>query len=421
MHWLLFAAFATGIAYFVFRTRPLDAFTIAFFSATIYFLPGFLGFTLSPVTPSSPVKLPVPVEPEAQAIMAFVLAAIVGAAMAWDAVSSQSRFPGWRLEPSGPAAGIALALGLLGLALTWVESGGQAFAADKREVIAVVGRSHIMWEMGASLAAALALVGGRRAVFVAAVLLLLVDMYIGFRFAFAITFVACVWLWISKEGALRLADLRLRYWAMVLIGGLAIFSYQNLKEPIRQNDWGEVGRRMSSPVWYFKGIMTSEPFTTQTVLNEVIAKDFRTRPDHLWSASQHLIVFAPALGAEAARFNDEFQAALFPSVDHGLANNIWAQMWSAGGWPLLCGFTLVFVIVLAAGSRVMTSPDPAIRAGAALFMAYWAFYIHRNELLVQVGLQKQVLGFWAVCVGGGIILAAAASASRLERGLRLGD
>lgn len=407
MQVLLIIVFVAGFAYFTGKRRRIDAFTVAFFSAALYFLPGMVGYTLSPVTPASPIKLPMAMVSEATAIMAAVMGAILLGGALWDAHQAGARTTRhWRLEDTSLAADVALLVGILGVAIAWVETGGAVFNPDKRVVIAVVGRGHLVWEMGAILAAALAVAHGKRIVLIGAFALLLLDMYVGFRFAFACAFIACAWMRMDAGKPLRLRELSPRTVVLVVLGGLAIISYQNLKEPIRQGEWAEVGARLSNPVWYFAGIMTSEPFTTQTVLNEVVRRDFRTDTDHLTSASQHLIVFAPALGAEAARFNDQYQPALFPSVDHGLANNIWAQFWSAGGWPLLLVFVGVYVLLLAAGSRAMQATDPSLRALWAVFFAFWCFYIHRNELLTQVGLQKQVLLTWALCIVAAIVLAA---------------
>lgn len=404
MRWVLVAIVAVGSLYFMLKRRPADAYTIAFFSAVLYFLPGIVGFTLSPVTPASPVKLPMEVVPEAQAIMATVLGSILAFAALYDALIGSPKSHSWRLEDSALSTTIALGLSCVGVALAWYESDGAVFSPDKRVVIGAVGSGHVLWEMCASMAAVLAFAHRQWRLLLVATALLMLDVYVGFRFAFAISFVACAWLWLVDRGPGRLASLPARYLFFLFLGGVFIFSYQNLKEPIRNADWAEAGNRLANPLWYLQGVMTSEPFTTQTVLNEVVRNDFKSGTDHLWSATQHLFVFTPALGAEASRFNDQYQPALFPAVDHGLANNIWAQMWSAGGWPLLVAFVAVYVATLGLGSRLVAAGDPAIRGGAALFMAYWAFYIHRNELLVQVGLQKQMLLVWVLCVVAGIVM-----------------
>src|SRR5690606_41059085 len=67
-------------------------------------------------------------------------------------------------------------------------------------------------------------------------------------------------------------------------------------------------------------------------LNEVVLRGFRTEFDHVSAVVYQLLFFSDKLGLTASSFNDYFQGALFPGVDYGMASNIWAQMWSAGGW-----------------------------------------------------------------------------------------
>jgi hypothetical protein len=409
---VLLSIFVVGGCYFFLVSRHLDAFSVAFFSASIYFLPGLVGYTLSPVTPDRPIKLPVQIVPEALGIMIAVLATIVVATIVWDRITKHLRPPRWRLEEARSASAVALLLAAAGLLLDAAETGGLIFAPDKRVVMEQVGRGHILWEMGASIAAVTAFRYGQRVRFLLAAALLALDMWIGFRYAFALTLVAVLWMSLWRPQPFRLASLRLRYLLLVVLGGLLVISYQNLKEPVRTGDWSEVVRRTTTPLWYINGILTSEPFTTQTVMNEIVGRDFRTGTEHLWGASMHLLLFSPSLDAETVRFNDLYQPALFPVVDHGLANNIWAQMWSATGWPGLSVFLMVFVSFLALGSWIVRSPDPGIQAGATLFFAYWAFYIHRNELIVQVGYQKQILLVWALCTVLGTLIDHAARSAR---------
>lgn len=422
MQVVLVLTWLVGLAYFIRRPREADFLMIGYFAAAIYFLPGVVGYTLSPTTPASPVKLPMQLEAEVYAVMIAVLGANLVGAIIWDHLPRLSAGGHLVLANARSAGDVALLCAAIGVVMTWVDSGGAAFAADKRVVIAVVGRWHVLWEMAASLGVLLAYSFGRRWVLLACMSLVLLDMYIGFRYAFAMTFIALTVLWLARRGRVVLASLPKRYAILILLGGLFVISYQNLKEPLRNSDWTEIGRRLSNPVWYGAGILTSEPFTTQTILNEVIKRDFRTDSGHLWSASEHLILFSSSLGAESPRFNDLFQPALFPLVDHGLANNIWAQMWSAGGWTLLSTFIVLHVLVLMAGSHLLRTRDPAIRVGVVLLFSYWAFYVHRNELVVQLGMEKQVLLTWLLCVGAGMLLggALAAGAQVAGRGRAVG-
>lgn len=407
MQILLIAIVILGAGFFLGVHRRLDAYSVAFFSAVVYFLPGLVGYTLSPVSPRTPIKVPVQLEPEAMAVMAAVTASILLGGWAWTAFERRAAAPGWVFEDARLAPPIAATLGALGVLLTFAESGGTAFTADKSVVVETVGRGHLLWQMGAALAAVLGFTYRQRLVSTAGWLLLAGDLFIGFRYAFAAAFIAVSLLWLARGGPQRLGSIRLRHWAAILLGGLFVISYQNLKDPLRAGDWTEIGERLSNPLWYGAGILTSEPFTTQTVLNEIVRADFRTGPEHLLGVTSHFILFSADLGGEPERFNELYQPTLFPLVDHGLANNLWAQMWSAGDWLLLSLWCGVYVAGLGVLSWLLRIADPLIQGYAALATAYFAFYAHRNELLGVVGIQKQLLLVSLACAVTAILVRSA--------------
>jgi hypothetical protein len=66
-------------------------------------------------------------------------------------------------------------------------------------------------------------------------------------------------------------------------------------------------------------------------------------------------------------------------------------MWSAGGWPLLLVFIVVFNIVLLAGNAALRMRSSFLRPALVPIFVYWAFYIHRNDLNYIVNLEKRVL------------------------------
>jgi hypothetical protein len=123
----------------------------------------------------------------------------------------------------------------------------------------------------------------------------------------------------------------------------------------------------------------------------VVTNRFETTADHVISSLYQFILFAPELGAESITFNSLFQPALFPNVEYGLAANIWAQMWSAGGWPLLIVFVLIFNVILALGNSTLRARSAVLKAGLAPVFCCWAFYIHRNELGYALNLEKRLL------------------------------
>jgi len=93
----------------------------------------------------------------------------------------------------------------------------------------------------------------------------------------------------------------------------------------------------------------------------------------------------------------------------GMANNIWAEAYSSGGWLFMAAFAALFAGTLGLGSYLLRCRDPVLRAGIALLFTTWAFYIHRNDLHVQLGLEKRIVLLLALCMLASMILAPLAS------------
>lgn len=139
---------------------------------------------------------------------------------------------------------------------------------------------------------------------------------------------------------------------------------------------------------------SSEPFTTQLILNEIINKDFTIGVNHFSDIIYQFIPMSSSLGAETTSFNELFQPALFPQVETGMANNIWAEMWSSGGWGLLILFIIFYNITVFIGTKIFLNSRGNLKGIITLLMTYWTFYIHRNTLFYQINLMKRPLLIW---------------------------
>jgi hypothetical protein len=176
---------------------------------------------------------------------------------------------------------------------------------------------------------------------------------------------------------------------------LFFFVYKQIYVTVKLGLWDVIRDRLMDTELYASAILMSEPFNTQAILNEVIAQDFRVGMEHFQDVLLQFLLFSPELGRAPVSFNDFFQSTLFPSdLDYGMANNIWAEMISSGGWLLLGSFLVGFVLMLMLGSYWIRSHDATLAAGVAVAFSYWAFYIHRNDLLYQVNLEKRTILVW---------------------------
>ena len=219
----------------------------------------------------------------------------------------------------------------------------------------------------------------------------LFDIFIGFRIGAAITSIGIFTLWLSRRGRTRILP---GCWKQIVLGAIfvaVLFLYKQLIFAVKIGDIDLLKSILSDSNTYILMITNSEPFVTQNILNEITTQSYHVGMEHLSTLVYQFILFSPELGLNVISFDDLYQSALFPEVDYGMANNIWAEMWSSGGWLLLLFAIFVFIIVLKLFSRLMTSRNTTLRSLIAVMASYWAFYIHRNDVNYQIVLEKRVL------------------------------
>lgn len=397
---------AGGMAFFLLRRRRFDAFSIAFFGALAYFLPGFFGYVLLPRTLSRPAMEPVPIEAGTYQLMVAVLSAILCGAWAFDAASLDRYRPAFHFQGSARTPMLTLALSLLGLALMIGIAGSQLVDAQKAEFLGDLGRTHHLFGTSAVLGVVLAYVERRRRLGALFIVLLLFDVYLGFRFYAAIAAIAILCLALARQGRQRLV---IDHWRMGLAGlatASSFFLVKRLIQPVRNARWDLVLQQLTTLEGYRTAITESEPFKTQAILNEVVRREIASGLDHFASLKGTVLIMSPDAGLERSTFGSEVvQRQLFPEALAGVASNIWAEMWSAGGWALMILCLVLWIGLLAALSLCVRATDPVVRALTGILVAYWGFYLHRNDLLYQLILGRRAVLVAALCLLLGMVAA----------------
>lgn len=390
---------AVTLIWFLAARRRVDLFSLAAGSALIYFLPGFIGHALMLPTPSRPYKLPTPLVDETYVVLALVLAAITAGSILFDRFAT--RPSGARTVALAADKGIvyvALALAATLLAAAIAMNPELITASDKRFVMESMGRTYTTFAAAATVATVTSFVIGAYRLTALGVALLLVDLYIGFRFSLAIALLSIALIYLWRKGPGRPIQ---RFWRpllVILFAGQFFFLYQNIKLPLKQGDFAEVQRRLTDPVWHINNVISSEPFITQSILNEVIRTDFEAPSDHVTDAIYHLIVMAPDLGAEQHTFNGYFQTQLFYNVESGVASNMWAQFWSLGGVAAVIVAVTVFVALLWAASYALFRTRGVAQGLVVLLGTALAFYVQRNEISSLLIIEKRLVIVSTFCV-----------------------
>lgn len=252
---------------------------------------------------------------------------------------------------------------------------------------------------GSSIAAVIAFQQRQWWTLAAAFALLAFSVYVGFRAACALTVIALFMLYLANGQRQRFVLARLRIVTLGLSCAGFFFVYKLIYRLVKAGRFDLVSERIGDPDFYVTAILGSEPFGIQSILNEVVRTDFQTGMGYIARGIlAQFAVFGSDLGIATTSFNGLYQPVLFPDANYGMGDNIWAQMIAAGGWPLLVAFLVVFVAVLAVGSRWLAASNQCTRAAIALGFSYWAFYIHRNDIAYELTLLRRVFFIWVVCV-----------------------
>lgn len=387
----------SGALYFLLKKRRFDFLSVGYFSAVMYFLPALYGTAMSPYGPYDLV--PSPLITETYVVMVTVLLAILAGTIAYDEIPHRKvRHVG--LSGTQSAGNWALLLAATGCAMSVATMGlDMLFTIDKNLLLQNVNRWIIFWEVGAGLAVVFFFSRRQWFRFGLAALILLFDVFIGFRVAFAFAFIACFTLWAEEQGRQRFGVRKVR--PILLAASLIafLFIYKAVYIPMKVGAWDIVAQQLTSTEAYNHTITNSEPFVTQTILNQVLLMNYHVPLEHLRGVPHQFLFFAPSFGAENIGFNDYFQPQLFPQVgEMGMANNIWAEMWSTGGWPLLLAFIGIDVLLLCYLSTLLRIDNREVRAAISLPAVAWAFYLHRNDVFVETNMIKRLLLIAALCV-----------------------
>jgi hypothetical protein len=385
LFWLIALA---GAAYFLFVPRRVDFYTVGYFGSTIYFLPGFLGHTLSvpTIVAGIRVRYPIPLLNGTYAVMLAVLVAVVVAAIVRDTAPRLVRplptLSGTRYLPHAlvALAGVFLARDIAVL--------GAALLAKKAQLWGDLGLGFLIWTHAASIATVCAYAARKRWLAAAGVCLLVANLVIGNRTAPALTVVAVLGLRLSSAGRLRFVPDRWAYLPVVTGIGLFFFLAKGLYTAVKSG--GALGI-LDRPLSITQALYYSEPFLTTLTLNEVLAQQFHIGFDHTRGLPYQLMVVPSYFGVSSRAFNEAFQPVLFPTARFGMAYSIWAEAMAAGGAIFLVCVILAYVAGLGVASWGIRSKDAATRAQAALMGSYWAFYIHRNSIATELTFERHLV------------------------------
>jgi hypothetical protein len=382
-----------GLSYFLFSKRTFDFFSVAFFSAIIYFIPGFYGYAILPGFYKSYLIH------ETYMVMMLVLIGILISGIFND-FRNDRKINDKTLHINGSYNMIFIitVITIISFIMMIITVGGYLFSPSKVEMLQHSNRWVILWTNSTSFGFVLSILMKRKRLSIFFVIMLLFNLYMGHRSTLAISLIAVFTNYLNMQKRQRFFINNIKFNILVIFTGFFFFAYKQVHAVLKLGYWNIVWDRITDLQFYLYSISYSEPFITQVILNEILKTKFYVGMEHFKSIMYQFILFAPTLGAENISFNTLFQPTLFPEEKYGMASNIWAEMWSAGGWSLLVIFVVFFVTVIFYANKLLENKDPIIRSVVLLMTTYWVFYIHRNTINYQINLEKRVFLIWAFSI-----------------------
>lgn len=376
-----------GFIYFFFKKRFFDFLTIGFISQQLYFVP-CLTQTLFPSTKLYlfPVNHGVYLT-GSMLITSFMLFSFN--LNVSERMYRNSKYIDWGFKYH---AFYATLIALIAFLISYLQVGTILFTSAKAEVLNSIDRFYILWAICSLYGLACAYFSSKWIYFWINLILIIITIYIGFRSIAAISVISLIVLYfVNKQVKINLL---INYYQNIFLGvlaGIFFLVYKGLYIAIKFQNYDLVFERLLSVDFYKDVLINAEPFGIQRIFSDIIFQDFFIGLENLNRFFLMFTLFSNESGIDSRSFNDYFQPSIYGDVGYGMGSNVWAHMYSSGGWLLLIIFILFYSLSLRWFSKIIYSGNINYTPLLVVLGSYWAFYIHRNDLFYQLGLERRIL------------------------------
>lgn len=382
-----------GLSYFLFKKRTFDFFSLTFFSQLIYFIPGFFGTTNYTIDRS--IIENVIVDGTYVILILFVVFLLL-----FTFIYDHSKFSFYDRNKTYKVNSIIsemmIAISLLTLASIILTNGLLFFKLEKIDLMEYVSSNLLLMETTASIAIVVAFLEKKKFILLLGFGILFIDIFIGFRFAFVISLVAILFIYTNNLGKIRLIN----FWKF----GLLMFFLAYFVILIKQFLYGfKFGfsdyslQQFQTLEFYTNALIHSEPFVIMSILNEVVKNNFTIQLDNILVVLKIFPFMESIFNLETVNYNQLFQPVLFPYVNYGMANSIFAQFFSIGGYLFVIWFIFIYFCILFLGNSYLLYSKYS-KSIVVLLFSMQAFYIYRNDLLYQITLEKKYLVIFLIAL-----------------------
>ncbi len=376
-----------GSIYFLMKKRHFDIYTLAFFSAIIYFIPGFFGYVIYPG------QIKVPLEVKTYTVFILVLISIFLIALYKDMKRDEFNKKGNKeiMVIEGKYTLSILVIISILVTTYGIIVINKDLLGSKMDIAARLGSMFTLLIYSASLAFTISFVDKKKTQSIISFILLLFIFLIGFRSPVALSVLAVIMLRFKESKRIRLISYNFMYIILILLFGYFMIMGKVFYGAFKTQGLTMAISRLFDKEYIRLGFLSMEPFGIQAILNEIIVRRFYVGFDHLKDIVYQLLVVPSLFGGNTQAFNTIIQTELFPGLNYGMAYNIWAEAIASGGFGFLLVVIIIYVFVLFILDRFMESNNNVVKATGALIGSYWSFYIHRSSIAVQLTYTRHIL------------------------------
>jgi hypothetical protein len=295
---------------------------------------------------------------------------------------------------------LALALTILqfiGMFNTFFNSGQAIWSDHKQEALDSMTVWSRLWMTGVVAAVTFSFAYRKHRLTTLNAFSLLLLWYLGFRSPLTFAIFSIIVISVSRRGPKPIiANWKLGMASFVI--AFVVLIYKQIYIYVKAGQWDNVGATLTSNSIVSDSLLNSEAMSQTHILNVVITERF-----HIPLVSHFSDTFIQTFASGDSKTGDASFGGwvaneLFPGLKYGLASNIWAEMYSSGGWIMFFLMILIYVSALGWASRLVRSGSALSVSLICAWMPYWAFYIHRSDTYRILSYLKQYGALLTICL-----------------------
>jgi hypothetical protein len=381
----------------------VDFTTFAFFATIIYLFPAFLGYTMDPYNKLDLDGIPIP--DDAYLIYFLVFFFITITAVITDRTLIYQTKKTVLLFENKYFPIVCLAFSYLGFFMSIFSNGSIYFAElDKVDILesldAKKDRWLILMQHASTLVLGISILSKRKLLILLVIPIFLFDFVIvGHRSTLAFCILTLLMIKIADIHKIRILSILFSirgfaFFLLIVTIGIFFIGIKDIIPFIKNGNVAEIFEHIAGNAgeWLEYAFVFSEPSVIQATLSAVIEKNIK---NDIINPLDIVISFVPfSVDMGISRMGTYLnQEQTYPGLRWGTASNIWAYMYSSGGYTSIILFLIIYSYILFVGNKMFLLIRSNCQFILGWSMILFVFYFHRNDLFFQIDMQKRVIAF----------------------------